>query len=260
MERYLDELNRDIPHEIPSNLGETEALYLTTSLMQRREIYIYLGHFQEAAADLEKIIPLYPKDEDSEGTIDSGFQIDAFHYFAIGEEEKGYAALNDLAKGGSALAILFLKIKGKPILNIECIPYISNYSPCPSIAVEDLFCQGCYEEAIKKIDTYLAMDSDLFGRGNLLALRGVFKAMANDYEGAISDLDQTIDLSSPYYSNQELAVRGLIHCLNNDPEKAKVDFESIPFTRIPAKTLAGWLGEFNEFKWNALIIEESLGL
>lgn len=260
MERYLDELNRDIPNEIPSNLSEMEALALAMRLAMRRTIYIYFGHFQEAAADFEKILLLDPKDEGDEHPIDSPFQNNAFHYFAIGEEEKGYAALNDLAKEGSALAILFLKIKGKPIPNIEYISYLSNHSPHPSIATEDLFCQGCYEEAIKKIDTYLEMDPDLFGRENLLALRGVFKAMVNDYEGAISDLNQTIDLSFPYYSNEELAVIGLIHCLNNDPEKAKVAFGLIPYTRIPADTLACYFGEFNEFKWNALIIEQSLGL
>jgi len=262
MERYLDELNREIPDEIPSNFSETEALWLTNKLIARRMVYIYLGRFQEAAADVEKIISVCPREEDSEGTI-SDFEIDAFHYFAIGAEEKGYAALNDLAKEGSALAILFLKIKGKPIPNIEYISYISYYSPRPSIVEDDLFCQGRYEEAIKKIDTYLEKDSDFYGRGNLLALRGVFKAMANDYEGAIFDLDQTIDLSSssyPFYSQPELAVRGLIHCLNNDPEKAKADFGSIPYTRVPHKSIAGCLGDFNEFKWEALIIEQSLGL
>ncbi|HSX10263.1 MAG TPA: hypothetical protein VLF94_00900, partial [Chlamydiales bacterium] len=110
------------------------------------------------------------------------------------------------------------------------------------------------------IDAYLEKDPDLYGRGNLLALRGVFKAMANDYEGAISDLDQTIDPSSPFYSQPELAVRGLIHCLNNDPEKAKADFGLIPYTRAPHESIAGFLGDFNEFKWVALIIEQSLGL
>ncbi|MBU6446318.1 MAG: hypothetical protein KGQ49_02840, partial [Verrucomicrobia bacterium] len=140
--------------------------------------------------------------------------------------------------------------------------YISHYSPSPSIAEDDVFCQGRYEEAIQKIDTYLAKHRDFYGRDNLLALRGVFKAMANDYEGAISDLGQTIDPSSsyPFYSQPKLAVRGLIHCLNNDPEKAKADFESIPYTRIPGESLIGFLAEFNEFKWDALIIEQFLGL
>ena len=83
--------------------------------------------------------------------------------------------------------------------------------------------------------------------------------MANDYEGAIADLDQTIDPSSyPFYSQPELAVRGLIHCLNSDPEKATADFGSIPYTRIPHESIAGCLGDFNEFKWEALIIKESI--
>ncbi|HSX38148.1 MAG TPA: hypothetical protein VLE95_04885, partial [Chlamydiales bacterium] len=132
MERYLDELNREIPDEIPSHLSEIEALWLTNKLISRRTIYIYLGHLQEAAADVEKIVSVYPTDEDDEGTI--SFEIDPFYYFAIGAEEEGYAALNDLAKEGSALAILFLKIKGKPIPDIEYISYISHYSPSPSIA------------------------------------------------------------------------------------------------------------------------------
>ncbi len=262
MERYLEALNREIPDEISSNLSKIEALGLSYHLMIRRTIYIYLGRFQEAAADFEKMISVCPRDEDSEGTIPVFDESEPFYYFTIGSEEKGYAALTDLAKEGSALAILFLKIKGKPIPNIESISYISGYNPSPSIAEEDLFCQGRYEEAIKKIDAYLEKDPNLYGRNNLLALRGVFKAMANDYEGAISDLDQTIDPASPYpyYSQRELAIRGLIHCLNNDPEKAKADFGLIPYTRVPKESIAGFLGEFNEFKWEALMIEQSLGL
>ncbi len=275
MERYLDDLNERISNAPPSDLSEIErwwgtlpsdfslgefnAACLAMTLAERRKVYIYLGRFQEAAADAEKINALGLKTEDSEeGTIYLDFEIDAFHHFAMGEEEKGYAALNDLAKEGSALAILLLKAKGRPIPDIEYISYISNHASHPAIPVKDLFCQGNYEEAIKKIDTCLK--KDCYGRDNLIALRGIFKAMANDYEGAISDLDQTINLSYPYASNQNLAARGLIHYLNNDLEKAKIDFGLIPYTRIPREQLILCLGEFNGFKWDALIMQEVLGL
>ena len=271
----LNELNQLVPpHLSPPDLlllpfKQSEAILW--GILYRTYINLYLGNFEDAFAD--HILRYSLLDELGETSRGKGAL--SFHHLALGEKEKGLGELRELAGNtGEPLSYLLLKSLGHPLP-----PFSPSESPfsyetdTPFQKIDQLFREQRFEEAIGECDAFLtdrspfsfpylvpisnpsAIDPNLPIENwehlvnesyfPILSMRGLCKAMLNDFAGAVEDYDQLFSFLPPepsYYQwgdsivkmtiryphlEERILERGFLHHLHGNSKQACADFDSL---------------------------------
>ncbi len=212
--QYLDQI-------IAKSFGEYSNALVFIYTYEKLALHIYLGNTAEAVACLSKLQELenvQPCSDDEDDVFIEGKTAHALLGWAAGD---GTAEVMDLATFPDPVTLLLLKAKGIPLPE----PYFSvDDSFTGNKEIDEKLFSRNYQEALTLLDKQLkgnklfVLDREIF-----LQARGLCKAILDDYEGALQDYNEIID-SHPSFNIQELPlIRGLIHFLNNDPEKARID-------------------------------------
>jgi hypothetical protein len=278
-ERALAYLERDDavlsemdPGEVPEEYAHLfKAMMRFQTIYCQSQLHLFLGQIEEAAIEdlachgaLADYLTLCWEDEE----LPSGKPIlqfgerdalvaEALAVMAFGSESEGLALLSRIEGPLSPSTLLILKIKGIPLpaLDIELSPFADEMDE----EVKSLICEGRYAEAIAKVDLFLIENPSLDSsdRDSLRWARGLARAFSDDYAGAVADFELEEGLI-----NDEPLVRALVHYLNGDLEKARLDLQlRSKFDEDGDElSLVDYLGEGTTYDVRAAVVRKILQL
>ncbi|PIS01999.1 MAG: hypothetical protein COT85_07605 [Chlamydiae bacterium CG10_big_fil_rev_8_21_14_0_10_42_34] len=218
-----------IEQMIPQGSGKDAYLQALQYRYEQLALNAYLGNTAEVVACLRELNKLaFPQsaDNSNESYDEDDFLIEGefgralFSWAVDGNTDE----LVEFATFPNALALLLLKIKGLPLpesdddsIMYNPFPHCKEFNEC----LEPIYSHK-YEQAIQILDEQLK-NPEIYelNREICLQARGYCRAMAGDYEGALQDFNQLIDLGAGYNRYDLPRIVGLIHFMNNDLEKAR---------------------------------------
>lgn len=207
--QYLDQM-------IEKSSAESSDFEVFIYTFSKLSLYVYLGDTAEVVACLKELNKWDGSlSEEREEPFIEG---DLAHVLLDWAAEGIVDSVLELAKYPEPIVLLLLKAKGIPLPEPQA--FSSDFSLLGEELSEYLYRRD-YKSAIQWLDNYLKEgELSLDERDLPLQMRGFCKAMLGNYEEALRDYDEAEDCGDV----EEIStLRGLIHFLNNDPEKARAE-------------------------------------
>lgn len=226
--------------------GEYADFEVFACTIEKLALHIYLGNSSETVACLRELNELGGV-EDSDDEDELSIEGDTAQILLAWAAGDGFADVLELAKYPDPVALLLLKAKGISLPEPAEFPIEDSF--IVDVNLEKQLFSRNYQGAIKLLDKQIEDSSEL-DQELLLQIRGFCKAMLGDYEGALQDYNEALDFDPSYNVDELPIIRGLIHFLKNDPEKARADLippckEGITLSEYRKQFLG--LGNFSGF-------------
>lgn len=211
--QYLDQM-------IANASGESADFEVFGCTIEKLALHIYLGNTSETVACLRELNELDDTQSSSEDEDELSIEGETAQILLAWAADGDASEVIELAKFPDAISLLLLKAKGIQLPEPADFSVEDSF-PGDEELEEQLFSRN-YQEALKILEEQLNDASEL-DRELLLQTRGFCKAMLGDYEAALQDYNLVINFDPNFDVDELPLIRGLIHFLNNDLEKARAD-------------------------------------